>query len=112
MELIIFAPSNSKIMPTIYEYLGIVLQFYSIEHEPIHIHAIYDGNVVKVCLFVRDGKVYRVSYTNYKGSFTPAKMRQLKDFVKDYKQALVYAWQQYFENGVTLKPIKITKQIR
>ena len=39
-------------------------------------------------------------------------MRQLKDFVKNYKQALLYAWQQYFENGITLKPIKITKQIR
>lgn len=98
-------------MPTIYEYLGIIIQFYSREHEPIHIHAIYNGNVVKVTLFVRDGKVYRVSYANNVGSFSPAKMKQLKDFIKVYKQSILYAWQQYFDNNVAIKPITITKKI-
>ena len=30
-------------MPKIFEYLGIVIFFYSNEHEPIHVHASYDG---------------------------------------------------------------------
>ncbi|MFW9606804.1 MAG: DUF4160 domain-containing protein [Pseudomonas sp.] len=32
-------------MPKLYEYLGMVLFFYSNEHEPIHIHAKYAGNL-------------------------------------------------------------------
>jgi len=30
---------QKKEMPKIFEYLGIVLLFYSKEHEPIHVHA-------------------------------------------------------------------------
>ena len=106
-----FACLKQFVMPTIYEYLGIIIQFYSREHEPIHIHAVYNGNVVKVTLHVRDGVVYRTTYANHAGSFPPAKLKQLKDFVSKYKQALLYAWQQYFDNGVAIKPIKITKKI-
>jgi hypothetical protein len=29
-------------MPTIYEYLGILIFFYSNEHEPIHVHGKYN----------------------------------------------------------------------
>ncbi|MCK5209171.1 MAG: DUF4160 domain-containing protein, partial [Cyclobacteriaceae bacterium] len=31
-------------MPKIYEYLGIVIMFYSDEHEPTHVHAVYNNN--------------------------------------------------------------------
>ncbi|HCG5141951.1 TPA: DUF4160 domain-containing protein, partial [Vibrio parahaemolyticus] len=34
-------------MPKIYEYLGIVLFFYSNEHEPIHIHGKFQGKESK-----------------------------------------------------------------
>ena len=30
-------------MPKIFEYLGILIFFYSNEHEPIHVHAKYNG---------------------------------------------------------------------
>ncbi len=28
-------------MPKLFEYLGLILRFFSNEHEPIHIHAFY-----------------------------------------------------------------------
>ncbi|MET1257566.1 DUF4160 domain-containing protein [Aliikangiella maris] len=34
-------------MPKLYEYLGIVLFFYSNEHEPIHVHGKYNGKETK-----------------------------------------------------------------
>ena len=34
-------------MPKIYEYLGIILFFYSNEHEPIHIHGKFQGAELK-----------------------------------------------------------------
>ena len=30
-------------MPKIYEYLGIIIMFYSNEHKPIHVHGKYQG---------------------------------------------------------------------
>ncbi|WP_205940984.1 DUF4160 domain-containing protein [Pedobacter yonginense] len=30
-------------MPKLYEYLGLIILFYSNEHEPIHVHGKYQG---------------------------------------------------------------------
>lgn len=35
-------------MPKIFEYLGIAIRFYANEHEPIHVHALYDDAELKV----------------------------------------------------------------
>lgn len=113
MELMLFLQCYYiGFMPVIYEYLGIIISFWSKEHEPIHIHASYNGATVKVILYVKEGRVYRVSYKPDGGKFPEAKMRQLKDFVSVYKQALLYAWLQFFDNQVQIKTIKITKKIK
>jgi len=98
-------------MPIVYEYLGIIIRFYSNEHEPIHIHADYDGATVKISLFVKNEVVYRVSYKKEKGTFNNAKLVDLKHFVSVNKNALLFAWKQYFELNVRTKPIIITKKI-
>ena len=99
-------------MPIVYEYLGIIIRFFSNEHEPIHIHADYNGATVKVSLFVKNGVVYRVTYKEIKGTFNNAKLFDLKHFVQVNKNALLFAWKQYFELNVRTKPIIITKRIR
>lgn len=83
-------------MPKIYEYLGIVILFYSDEHEPVHVHAEYNGNLIKVSFFIRDGTIYRVTYTDINGNFPPAKRKELKKFVSAYKEKIVLAWDKYF----------------
>lgn len=47
-------------MPTIYKYIGIIIRFFSDEHEPIHVHAEYGGAIVKISLFVKDGMIYKL----------------------------------------------------
>ena len=42
-------------MPKIFEYLGIVIYFYSNEHEPIHVHAEKSGFESKAESFIVDG---------------------------------------------------------
>jgi hypothetical protein len=32
-----------RLMPKIFEYFGIVILFYSNEHEPVHVHGKYQG---------------------------------------------------------------------
>ena len=101
-----------RIMPVIYEYLGIIIGFYTNDHEPIHIHATYGKAVVKVVLHTKDGKVYRTTYQKVsKEPFPPAKMTQLKDFVAKHKEAMLFAWQQVFEFGNPIKRVVITKKI-
>lgn len=98
-------------MPVIYEYLGIVIGFYTNDHEPIHIHATYGNSVVKVCLHTKDGVVYRTTYREVMGKFPPAKLRQLKSFVSKHREVMVYAWEQVFRYGNTIKKVVITKRL-
>ena len=99
-------------MPKLYEYMGIVIWFFSDEHNPIHVHARYGENEVKVNLYEKDGIVYDVNYVEVSGKFSPAKMRDLKIFINENKNVILFAWRQVFEQNVKLKPIRITKRIR
>jgi hypothetical protein len=44
-------------MPKLYEYMGIIVLFYSNEHEPIHVHGKYQGRESRAELIIRDGVV-------------------------------------------------------
>ena len=99
-------------MPKLFEYLGIAIWFYSDEHNPIHVHARYGRNEVKVNLYEKDGAVYDVDYIEVSGKFSPAKMSDLRVFINENKSAILFAWQQCFTQNVKIKPLKITKRIR
>lgn len=98
-------------MPKIYEYLGIIILFYSDEHEPIHVHAEYNGNIVKVSFFIRDGKIYRVTYIVVAGKFPPSKLKELKKFISLYKDKIVWAWDRYFIWKSKVEFERITKKL-
>ncbi len=99
-------------MPTIFDYIGIIIKFYSNEHEPIHVHAIYNNAEVKITLHIKDNVVYRATYHEVKGKFSPSKMADLKKFVSINKNAMFYAWNQYFVHHLPIKPVTITKRIK
>ena len=98
-------------MPKLYEYLGILLVLRSDDHEPIHFHAFHNGNEVAVLLYVKNGIVHTVRYQERKGKFSPAKMRDLKEFVSKHKNVLLLAYTQS-NLGVRFKTVKITKRIK
>lgn len=99
-------------MPTIYEYFGIIIRFYSDDHEPIHIHALYDDNIVKVSLYVKNGAISKVTYTNLKGKFAPNKLNDLKNFIDKYKYQIVLKWTEFYEWDKKIKKVLITKKIK
>ena len=92
--------------------MGIVIRFWSNDHEPIHIHAIYNNAEIKVSFFVKDGIIYRTTDQEIQGKFNSYKVKQLKDFVSVYKYSILFAWKQYFEQHVDIKKIIITKKIK
>ena len=82
-------------MPTIFEYFGIFLEFYSKEHLPIHVHAFYgDDFGMKVEFYLKGNKMYRIEIKRLKGyrHFPPAQMRDLKKLINKYQYDIVNDW--------------------
>ncbi len=42
-------------MPKLYEYFGLIILFYSNEHEPIHVHGKYQGQESKAEIIFENG---------------------------------------------------------
>lgn len=92
-------------MPKIYEYMGIVIRFYSNDHEPVHVHAIYGNNIIKVSFHIKTEikkstpvkMIYRTTYKTIAGKFSPSKGKELKKFVSTYKYNIIEKWEQYFK---------------
>lgn len=97
-------------MPKLYEYLGIIILFYSDEHEPIHVHAKYDDAEIKVSFFLDDGNITKITYKNVMGNFPPKKKKQLKEFIDVFKDNIVWAWDKYFIWKGKVEFEKITQQ--
>lgn len=54
-------------MPTLYEYLGLTIFFYSNEHPPIHVHGEHQGQECKAEIVIEDGTVARINISNVTG---------------------------------------------
>ncbi|MDR3013777.1 MAG: DUF4160 domain-containing protein [Chitinispirillales bacterium] len=85
-------------MPSIFEYLGIVLYFYSNEHEPIHCHGRCGEFESKAEFYIVNGEITEIKIKEVKGKM-PLKGTKLKDFKKfleKYSQQIVTKWIDYF----------------
>lgn len=85
-------------MPKVYVYLGIVILFYSNEHEPVHVHGKYQGRESKAELIIENGKVVDVIIKPVKGR-SPLLSKELKYFeelVVAYADKIVQKWIDYF----------------
>ena len=101
-------------MPKLYEYLGIIMLFYSNEHEPIHVHGKYQGTESKAEIIIDNGQVVNIRYSSVAGR-RPLSQRQMVNFqavIEHYTEAIVQKWIDYF---VLHKPVPsetITHTIR
>lgn len=100
-------------MPKIFEYLGIVIFFYSNEHEPIHVHAEKGGYESKAEFIISDGIITEIIIKENKG-FKPLKgsdLRNFKDFLSIYANEIVEKWIDYFVYHKSIDFKQITKKI-
>ena len=85
-------------MPKLYTYLGIIIMFYSNEHEPIHVHGKHQGAESKAEIIIEDGKVIGIQIKSVKGK-KPLAANTLKDFkhfIETHADAIVQKWIDYF----------------
>jgi hypothetical protein len=101
-------------MPKIFEYLGIIIMFYSNEHEPIHVHGKYQGFESKAEFVIEDGKIIDVKFKDVKGkrSLPHAQLKDFKKFVENFKQDIVQKWIDYFILHKSVPCIKIEGKVK
>lgn len=101
-------------MPKIFEYLGILIFFYSNEHEPIHVHARKGANETKAEFVIQNGKIVEIRIKNVPG-ILPLKNNDLKlfkEFLGIYADKVVHKWIDYFILHKEVKFERITKRIK
>lgn len=98
-------------MPRLYEYLGMLILFYSNEHEPIHVHGKYQGAENKAEILFIEGKFIEVRIVKIKGKKElPKKQKaQLKTLVEAYRDDIVNKWISFFVYNKTFEAEVINK---
>ena len=49
-------------MPKLFEYFGLIVMFYSNEHEPIHVHGKFQGCELRAEIIVVNGEITEIRY--------------------------------------------------
>ncbi len=101
-------------MPKLYEYLGIIIYFWSNEHEPIHVHGDYQGKENKAELFIENGKVANIKIERVKGRrpLDRAELNNFETFVNHKADEIVQKWIDYFVLHKKVKYEKITRKVK
>lgn len=101
-------------MPKLFEYVGIVVLFYSNKHLPVHDHGKDQGRESRAELVVENGRVVDVVLGTVRGR-RPLDGDQLKDFeavVRHSGDDIVRNWVDYFVLHRPVSPRVITRRIR
>lgn len=101
-------------MPTLYEYLGILVYFYSNEHAPIHVHGKHAGRESRAEIIVVNGRIVGIEFGNEAGK-RPLEGQKLKDFetlVRAKADEIVERWINFFVHNVRSKPEIINRRIK
>jgi hypothetical protein len=99
-------------MPKIYEYLGIVLFFYSNEHEPIHIHGKYNGRESTAEIHFFAGRIQKIVIKDKGAGLEPGKRRDFEEFVNARATEIVDKWTDYFIKKKHIMPTIISQKVR
>lgn len=101
-------------MPKIFEYLGILIFFYSNEHVPIHVHAKKGEFESKATFHLKNGIITEITIEDVRGS-SPLSGKDLKDFkvfLERYADKIVEKWIAYFVYHKEVAFERITKRIK
>lgn len=101
-------------MPNIFEYLGILIFFYSNEHEPIHVHAKIGGLESKAELIIVNGEIVEIRIKPIRGKrpLEGGKLKDFEDFLNVYANKIVQKWIDYFVFHKDVEFDKITTRIK
>lgn len=100
-------------MPKLYEYFGLVILFYSREHEPIHVHCKYQDKESKAEIIFEDGKFKEIQVKTVIGKkpLDPGNEKKFVKLVEVFRDDIVRKWIDFFIYNKEIASEKITKKI-
>jgi hypothetical protein len=100
-------------MPKIYDYFGFTFFFYSNEHEPIHVHVVYQGAEVVFELVMENGELQNVRRRYKEGvkRLVGKNTKTAEEFVRQYAKQIVKKWVQFFVLKQPVKNISIKRRL-
>jgi hypothetical protein len=101
-------------MPKLYEYFGLIVLFYSNEHEPVHVHGLYQGEECRAELVVKDGNVVEIRFSNVEGRrpLDPTHLKDFKALVSQHSADIVRKWVDFFVLHKQVTPERITRRLK
>ncbi len=100
-------------MPKLYEYFGLIILFYSLEHEPIHVHGKFQNKESKAEIIFENGKFVKIEIKEVPGK-EPLDQRNLRKFrkiVELYRDDIIRKWIDFFIYNIEIQTEKITRKI-
>ncbi len=101
-------------MPKLYEYFGLIILFYSNEHQPIHVHGKYQNRENKAEFIIIDGKIIDIKYSSVRGRdpLDNSEMKKFKSLVEHFKEEIIQKWIDFFLLNKEIKVEKITHTLK
>jgi Domain of unknown function (DUF4160) len=101
-------------MPKLYIYFGLVVYFYTNEHDPVHVHGEFQGREAKAEIILRNGQITEIVFSNVAGRspLEGAKLRAFKRLVRAKADEIVKKWIDYFVKNIRSKPEVITRKLK
>ncbi|MBC8053100.1 MAG: DUF4160 domain-containing protein [Sphingobacteriaceae bacterium] len=94
-------------------YFGLIILFYSNEHEPIHVHGKYQGKESKAEIIFEAGEFKEIRISSVKGKL-PLDNKNEKNFkrvVEYYREDIVNKWIAFFVYNKEVQSEVITKKL-
>ena len=101
-------------MPKLYEYFGLIVLFYSNEHQPIHVHGKFQNKENKAEFIIVEGKILDIKYSSVRGKdpLENSEMKKFKTVVEYFQDDIVQKWIDFFLLNKEIKAEKITQKIK
>jgi hypothetical protein len=101
-------------VPKLYEYFGLVVLFYSNEHEPVHVHGKYQDCECKAELTIEAGVVKEIRFGPVRGRrpLDGAKLRDFEALTHHFANDILRKWIDYFVLNKQIPSVTVERRLR
>jgi hypothetical protein len=101
-------------MPKLYEYFGLIVMFYSNEHEPVHVHGKFQGRESRAEIILLNGAVQEILYSGIEGRapLNPNELRFFQEIVTAKADEIVAKWIDFFVLHKTISSERISRRLK
>lgn len=101
-------------MPKLYDYFGLVVLFYSNEHEPVHVHGKHQGRESRAELIIENGVVVDIGFCAVRGrrSLEGTQLRDFEALKRHFADDIIRKWIDYFILHKQVSPVSVSRRLR